>query len=82
MLRFVQHYVDENLQPGEAYLSLTGRRPDLKDLPLSCANTNNSIPYLAVVNEVLAKWVADKGDGDVFELAANANSSKRFSAAL
>ena len=78
MLRFVQQYVDENLQPGEAYLSLTGRRPDLKDLPLSCANTNNSIPYLTVVNEVLAKWVADKGDGDVFELAANTNSSKGF----
>ncbi|KAB8220807.1 hypothetical protein BDV33DRAFT_203017 [Aspergillus novoparasiticus] len=33
------------------------RRPDLKDLELTCANTKNLIPYIDLVNEVLEDLV-------------------------
>jgi hypothetical protein len=34
-------------------LKLEGRRPDLFNLPLNCANTDTPVPYLQVVNQVL-----------------------------
>jgi hypothetical protein len=37
---------------------LLDRRPDLGDIELSCANTNTTIPYLDLVNEILEDVVA------------------------
>lgn len=37
---------------------LMKRRPDLKGIQLSCANTNVTIPYLDLVNEVLEAHIA------------------------
>jgi hypothetical protein len=37
---------------------LNGRRPDLGALPLTCENTNTSLPYIDVVNEILEYYVA------------------------
>jgi len=37
---------------------LFARRPDLQELALSCANTNTSLPYIDIVNEVLEAYVA------------------------
>jgi len=39
-------------------LSLQARRPDLWTMELNCANTNTEIPYLQVVNEVMANKLA------------------------
>ena len=38
---------------------LFGRRPDLQDLPLTCANTNTALPYIDIVNETLEYYVAN-----------------------
>src|SRR6266498_1718041 len=37
---------------------LFGRRPDLKNLLLTCENTNVALPYIDLVNEVLEHYVA------------------------
>ncbi len=41
--------------------SVTGRRPDLGALPLSCKNTNTQLPYIDVVNEILEYYIAHNG---------------------
>lgn len=33
------------------------RRPDIFDLPLTCANTNTALPYIDLVNETLSYYV-------------------------
>lgn len=38
-------------------IHLKQRRPDLWDLPLTCANTNKSISYVGIVNEVLKAFI-------------------------
>jgi hypothetical protein len=44
------------------YAVLTGRRPDLPQLPLTCENTHTVLPYIDVVNEILEFSVAHQGD--------------------
>jgi len=39
------------------YTILTGRRPDLADLKLNCENTNTTLPYVDLVNEILESVV-------------------------
>jgi hypothetical protein len=39
------------------YEVLIERRPDLPNLPLTCANTNSVMPYIDVVNEILEYFV-------------------------
>lgn len=39
---------------------LLERRPDLQHLPLSCENTNVSMPYIDLVNETLEYYVAHR----------------------
>jgi peptidoglycan hydrolase-like protein with peptidoglycan-binding domain len=36
---------------------LTGRRPDLSNIKLTCDNTNTELPYIDVVNEILESYV-------------------------
>ncbi len=49
------------------YEVLIERRPDLPNLPLTCANTNTVMPYIDIVNEVLEYFVVhntlDAGSG-------------------
>src|SRR5262249_27814073 len=33
--------------------TVTGRRPDIAALPLTCENTNTQLPYIDLVNEIL-----------------------------
>jgi hypothetical protein len=40
---------------------LNTRRPDLQHLELSCANSTAMLPYVAIVNEVLASCIASDG---------------------
>jgi hypothetical protein len=44
----------QNIPPG---LSLEERRPDLGKIALTCANTNELVPYLQIVNAVLQQTV-------------------------
>jgi len=41
--------------------ALTGRRPDLAYLQLTCENTNTELPYIDLVNEVLESYIAYNG---------------------
>ncbi|KAF2727011.1 hypothetical protein EJ04DRAFT_596291 [Polyplosphaeria fusca] len=45
-------------QPGARNVleALTSRRPDLKDLELTCANSAKKVPYITLVNEVLESY--------------------------
>jgi len=40
-------------------VTVPGRRPDLGALPLSCENTNTSMPYIDIVNEILEYFIAN-----------------------
>jgi hypothetical protein len=40
-------------------LKLFDRRPDLATIPLTCANTNNTVPYLQIVNQILEQTVGN-----------------------
>jgi ABC toxin N-terminal region/Neuraminidase-like domain len=37
--------------------TVTGRRPDLGALPLTCENTNTAMPYIDIVNEILEYYI-------------------------
>lgn len=64
-------------------LYLKNRRPDLWQLPLTCANTTTEIPYLQVVNEVLEAYIRQaQGAEDVDLLLYEANTTTRLPAAL
>jgi hypothetical protein len=66
---------------GQGKPTLQGRRPDLAYLPLTCDNTNTTLPYVDLVNEVLESYVvlghADKAaahdTGDTSAEALDAN---------
>lgn len=67
IMRITDRYVSTvnaaTIPPGYA---LKQRRPDLFTLPLSCATTNDLLPYLVIVNTTLAGHIAQaSGQGDV-----------------
>jgi hypothetical protein len=45
---------------GNPEKKISGRRPDLAFLNLTCANTNTSMPYIDIVNEILESYVASR----------------------
>ncbi|GAA3249872.1 neuraminidase-like domain-containing protein [Dactylosporangium siamense] len=61
LLRVADDYITA-ANPGiPAGYRLHERRPDLFDTPLTCANTNDPVPALRIVNTVLARRVAAAG---------------------
>jgi hypothetical protein len=52
----VLHFLKE--QSPAAFTELTRRRPDLTAIHLTCSNTNTSLPYIDLVNELLEPLVA------------------------
>ena len=42
---------------GNPEKKITGRRPDIAHLQLSCENTNTTLPYVDLVNEVLESYI-------------------------
>lgn len=50
---------------------LYGRRPDIGNLDLSCENTNTSLPYVDLVNEVLENAIAPLPPFSAFAIAAD-----------
>jgi len=54
LMRIIQQYITEINGPNvPAGWLLKDRREGLFELPLTCANTNDLVPYLLIVNEVL-----------------------------
>jgi Tc toxin complex TcA C-terminal TcB-binding domain/Neuraminidase-like domain/Concanavalin A-like lectin/glucanases superfamily/Salmonella virulence plasmid 28.1kDa A protein len=53
LMRITQEHITSknNIDPK---FTLNTRRPDLAQIPLTCENTNNLLPYLDIVNKVLA----------------------------
>ncbi|MGU3495501.1 neuraminidase-like domain-containing protein [Xanthobacteraceae bacterium A53D] len=74
LMRIIQRYVTEpNATTIPAPLLLSDRRPGLFDLELTCANTNDLVPYIRIVNEVLAARAASElNTDDVFLSIASA----------
>ncbi len=62
LMRITEEYITLPNQTGidsiDPRLTLQGRRPLLFELPITCANTNDLIPYIRIVNEVLAAHAA------------------------
>jgi len=53
--------------------SFNERRPDIAGIPLTCEKTNGVVPYLRIVNEILAGTVGrQSGGGDPYLKIANA----------
>ena len=58
VMRIIDGYITD-ANPGiPAGYRLDQRRPDLFELPLSCANTSDLVPMLQIVNVVLARRIA------------------------
>lgn len=75
-----KHILEDSFLNKETHpLHLKVRRPDLWELELSCKNTNNFVPYLDLVNEVLEaylKTVLPPADtADIFEFLARQEGS-------
>lgn len=67
-------FIDDNLRDAFAGkqnhpLDLKTRRPDLWTLELSCNNTNNTLPTLDVVDEVVENYIAQQRLGYTGSLA-------------
>lgn len=82
LMRFIDEHVSRShfVEPGKSDhpLYLKNRRPDLWNLPLTCENTDTLIPYLAIVNEVLASYLERVFDEeDIFRALTTARLSFR-----
>ncbi len=59
----------DNIPKG---LTFDDRRPDIAKLKLTCGNTNNLVPYLQIVNEILEETLAKAlNTTDVYKTLAN-----------
>lgn len=72
----VDPYITDGTKTGTALLF--ARRPDIGTMQLSCANTNTTLPYIDLVNELLENAVApgtatkhDSTDGNSDDLGAS-----------
>jgi hypothetical protein len=70
LMRITDRYVTKaNVIPED--LTLEGRRPLLFTLPITCGTTNDLVPYLQIVNEVLAARASKELDTtDVYNTLA------------
>ncbi|KAF5723685.1 toxin subunit [Fusarium mundagurra] len=63
LLKFLEHSRCSGTVKGadNVLKALALRRPDLQKLQLSCANSKNMVPYITIVNEILASYIATEG---------------------
>ncbi|TDC94554.1 neuraminidase-like domain-containing protein [Actinomadura sp. 7K507] len=66
LLRITERYITKESPGIPPEYKLRERRPDLFSLPLTCDNTNSTLPYVVLVNDVLKQ---NLGPGVVRELA-------------
>ncbi|KAF5981743.1 putative toxin subunit protein [Fusarium bulbicola] len=63
LLKFLEHsHCTKTVKGADNVLkALALRRPDLQKLQLSCANSKNMVPYITIVNEIMASYIASDG---------------------
>jgi hypothetical protein len=59
VMHFIEKHILQDSVPTKHPLHLYKRRPDLWELELTCANTNDYVPYLEIVNEILESFLQD-----------------------
>jgi hypothetical protein len=73
LMRVTDEYVTySNRDTIPVGMKLEERRPDLFDLPLTCESADTVVPYLQIVNEVLAARIAQQAGADALEVLATA----------
>ena len=70
------YFLDNNKIGHPLYLK--NRRPDLWKLGFTCENTDTSVQYLTIVNEVLEAYLQKVVPGNVFEKLSLANTRVSF----
>jgi len=55
---------DDNIPVG---LTFNERRPDISEIKLTCANTNDLVPYLQIVNEILEETLSKSLGPDIYK---------------
>lgn len=72
LMRITDRYISQpNIDSIPEKLTLESRRKGLFTLPLTCASTNDLIPYIQIVNQVLADRAAlELGSADVYHSLA------------
>lgn len=66
ILRIIDSKVTaENSKTICSAMALDARRPDLKQIALSCEKTNETLPYVTIVNQRLAHVLKALGEGEV-----------------
>jgi hypothetical protein len=60
LLRLIDKAITKSNTEIPNGLSFDERRPDIANIKLTCANTNNLVPYLQIVNEILEETLENK----------------------
>lgn len=64
-------YPKSHSNPGPLDMRLATRRPDLGKIPLTCAKTNDLVPYIQIVNERLVEsLIGTNVEQDIFQTLA------------
>ena len=83
LMYFIESNITKKTFAGQPThpINLKTRRPDLWSLRLTCSNTNDLIPYLDVVNEVLENFLSKvTGNEDFFKGVALSSEKISFAA--
>jgi hypothetical protein len=80
LMLFIETYVSNpvfvNRDMEDHPIYLKNRRSDLWELPLTCENTNNMIPYLEIINEILERYLNLLSDiSDIYNTLRESRSS-------
>lgn len=76
LMRFLEKKILEN-STIPADCDLKSRRPDLWTIPLNCENTNDMLPYIDLVNEVLEQFVKNPPDSSIENQSSGNNTGDR-----
>ncbi|MEM7034230.1 MAG: LamG-like jellyroll fold domain-containing protein, partial [Chloroflexota bacterium] len=71
LMRFIQTHITGKAKTGAFRLD-EHRRPDLYNFRLDCKNTDELMPYIDLVNEVLEAVVRTEDEPDAFKIVATA----------
>ncbi|MCT7952701.1 neuraminidase-like domain-containing protein, partial [Ancylothrix sp. C2] len=72
LMRIVEQYIAQVNKENQGFIGLSDRRPDLENIPLTCDNTNDSLPYTQIVSEVLTEKLTKELGEDAFQHLATA----------
>ena len=78
LMRIIEQYIAQVNKGNQGFIGLSDRRPDLENIPLTCDNTNDSVPYTQIVSEVLAEKLTKELGKDAFRHLATAKYSGRL----